>query len=73
MGPSDLIGLVIEDVRMMTTAELRAEGWAEWRIVPAVVLSNGTILYPSTDQDGSDSGDLFCKDVMGSHDKVHVL
>jgi hypothetical protein len=57
---SDVVGKTITDVRALTKAELKKEGWEE-RDGPVVVLvlSNGAILYPSRDPEGNGPGVLF--------------
>jgi hypothetical protein len=55
--PDSLVGRCIVAVRPMTKAELAREGWEEACI--AVVLDNGTLLYPSRDDEGNAPGALF--------------
>ncbi len=62
MKPEFPIGLVITEVRKMTDAELRNEGWeheAEYHQAYALVLSDGSVLYPSMDYEGNGPGALF--------------
>ncbi len=59
-GADYLIGRTIKEMRPMTAAELDAEGWDDHRgNVTAIVLDNGTVLYPSQDDEGNGSGALF--------------
>lgn len=53
-------GRKIVDVRHMTKAEMEREGWDDYRGPATVlVLDNGTILYPSMDEEGNGPGALF--------------
>ena len=58
---SGLVGLTITAVRPMKTAELKLEGWETGRGgAPAIlVLSDGTKLYASRDDEGNGPGVLF--------------
>ena len=57
---SDIIGQKIVSVRKMTERE---RGWEGWENDPspvfALVLENGTLLYPSRDEEGNGGGVLF--------------
>lgn len=56
----DIIGSKIEAIRDMTVKEMEREGWEDSpRKPPVIVLSNGTILYPSRDPEGNGPGALF--------------
>jgi hypothetical protein len=64
----ELVGLTIVEVRPMTDAELKGEDWGvnlRHGRPPCLVLSNGTRLYPSSDDEGNDPGALFGVDNMG--------
>jgi hypothetical protein len=54
-----MIGSTIIDIRPMTKAEMDKEGWRKREIPMVLVLSSGTILYPSMDTEGNDAGALF--------------
>jgi hypothetical protein len=54
-----LVGRRIVEVRAMSAHELEAEGWPPDETVPALVLDNGAILYPSRDEEGNGPGALF--------------
>jgi hypothetical protein len=54
-----MIGSKIIDIRPMTKAEMDKEGWQKREIPMVLVLSSGTILYPSQDTEGNDAGALF--------------
>lgn len=54
-----MIGSTIIDIRPMTKAEMNKEGWRKREIPMVLVLSSGTILYPSQDTEGNDAGALF--------------
>ncbi|MBM3950773.1 MAG: hypothetical protein FJ311_04895 [Rhodospirillales bacterium] len=54
-----LAGRRIVEVRSMSVRELEAEGWPPDETVPALVLDNGAILFPSRDEEGNGPGALF--------------
>jgi len=54
-----VVGSRIVDIRPMTKAEMNKEGWTKNEIPMVLVLSSGTILYPSMDTEGNDAGALF--------------
>jgi hypothetical protein len=54
-----MIGSTIIDIRPMTKEEMNKEGWRKREIPMVLVLSSGTILYPSMDTEGNDAGALF--------------
>lgn len=58
---SDVIGQKIKEIRPMTAEEVKAEGWNEdvFGNPTAIVLANGTVLYPSRDSEGNGGGALF--------------
>jgi hypothetical protein len=55
------VGLKVTDVRMMTDAELNAEGWEKsWGGFPVMIIfEDGSKIYASSDPEGNDSGCLF--------------
>lgn len=57
----NIVGSTIIDIRPMTADEMKAEGWEKREIPMVLVLSSGTILYPSQDTEGNDAGSLFGK------------
>jgi hypothetical protein len=57
----NIVGSKIIDIRPMTADEMEAEGWQKREIPMVLVLSSGTILYPSQDTEGNDAGSLFGK------------
>ena len=57
----EIVGSKIIDLRPMTAEEMEAEGWQKREIPMVLVLSSGTILYPSQDTEGNDAGSLFGK------------
>ena len=57
----NIVGSKIIDIRPMTADEMKAEGWQKREIPMVLVLSSGTILYPSQDTEGNDAGSLFGK------------
>ncbi|MGE0252951.1 MAG: hypothetical protein AB7N54_00020 [Alphaproteobacteria bacterium] len=57
--PEPIVGRRIVAIRAMTPAELDAEGWPNEAKVPALVLDDGTALYPSCDYEGNGPGALF--------------
>jgi hypothetical protein len=60
-----IIGATVTDIRPMTQDEMSAEGWQKREIPMCIVLSSGTILYPSMDTEGNDAGALFGIDQVG--------
>lgn len=56
---NDLIGKTVKNVRPMTKAELAKEGWDSHHIPPVIEFTDGTIAYPSQDQEGNGAGALF--------------
>ena len=54
-----LAGRRIVEVRAMNTSELAAEGWPPDQTVSVLVLDNGTLLFPSRDEEGNGPGALF--------------
>ena len=64
---TDLVGRTIREVRRMTRTELNAEGWdAGPDDCPvALVLDDGTKLFPSCDPEGNGPGALFGVDSHG--------
>lgn len=55
-----IVGQTVVRTRAMTTEEMEAEGWCHGTVV--IVLSNGVLLYPSSDSEGNDCGVIFGKD-----------
>ena len=64
---TDLVGRTIRDVRRMTPDELAAEAWdaGPGDCPVALVLDDGTRLYPSRDPEGNGPGALFGVDAGG--------
>ena len=54
-----LAGRRIVEVRAMNKHELEAEGWPPDETVPVLALDNGTLLFPSRDEEGNGPGALF--------------
>lgn len=50
-------GRTIVEVRHMTQEEVETEGWE--RPALALVLDDGTVIYPSQDDEGNGPGTLF--------------
>ena len=65
---TNIIGKKIVAVRQMTKAEVDAEGW--YSGTTAIELDDGTLIYPSQDDEGNDSGALFGKDKDGQMVRV---
>lgn len=63
---TNIIGATIVDIRPMTKEEMNKEGWRKNEIPSCLVLSSGTILYPSMDTEGNDAGALFGLDKEGT-------
>lgn len=58
-----VVGRKIIGTRQMTQSEIEAEGW--YRGTTVLILDNGTLIYPSQDDEGNDSGALFGKTKEG--------
>ena len=58
-----IIGQKIVNARPMTKAEQEDEGWDGFTTV--LVLSDGTLLYASRDEEGNGAGALFGKSSSG--------
>ena len=54
-----LVGRSIVEVRAMSAREIEAEGWPLDETAPVLVLDDGTILFPSRDEEGNGPGALF--------------
>jgi len=66
---NELIGMTIVAIRPMTGAEMEKEGWTDGRNrgeAAAIVLSNGTVIYPSCDEEGNAPGALFGVEADGT-------
>ena len=61
----EITGKKIKDVRYLTKEELARNGWRFPCIV--LVLDDGSIIYPSRDEEGKDSGCLFIHDSEGEY------
>jgi hypothetical protein len=60
-------GKTIVAVRSMTQQEIEAEYWQHSRVdATVIVLSDGSIIYPSCDPEGNGPGMLFGKDPSGN-------
>jgi len=54
-----IVGKTILSVRCMTPAEMTAMGWECSSGIPIeILLSDGTVVIPSSDPEGNDSGHL---------------
>ena len=60
-------GKKIVKVRKMTTDEHRREGWQKDGETIVLELSDGTLIYPSRDAEGNNSGVLFGADAEGKN------
>jgi len=54
----DIVGKKIVKVRLMSKAEMEQKGWAFGEGI-AIELDDGTVLYPSQDEEGNGPGALF--------------
>ena len=62
----EIIGKKIVCIRPMTKKERDAEGWDNDGSATSVIeLDNGTLIYPSSDDEGNGAGTLFGKDKDG--------
>jgi hypothetical protein len=60
-----VVGHKIVEMRPMTTEEMKKEGWYD-KAPTVLVLSNGTKLYASRDDEGNGAGALFATTKDGS-------
>ena len=61
-----LVGRLIVEVRPMSREEVEAEGWDDHSTAAMVLLlDDGTILYPSRDEEGNGPGALFGVEANG--------
>ena len=69
----NIIGQIIKQVRPMTDREMKDQYWEEdCNGKPmAIVLSNGVVIYPSSDYEGNSGGALFAKH-NGKHYTIYV-
>ena len=58
-----LKGRTIEDVRYLTDEEMKGMGWHNKSIV--IELNDGSLLFPSRDDEGNDAGALFGQTELG--------
>ena len=58
-----LVGRKIVAARHMTPAEAKAQAW--YQAAPVLELDDGTILFPSRDDEGNGAGALFGVDKKG--------
>jgi hypothetical protein len=66
-----LVGRKIEGVRWMSRAEAANVGWSRRAVV--LILDDGSLLYPSSDDEGNDAGALFGQDAEGKDIALPVL
>lgn len=55
----NIVGQKIVKIRPMTDEEMENEGWSRGTVV--IELSNGVLLYPSSDEEGNNAGVIFGK------------
>jgi len=63
MQTTEIIGKKIIGMRRLTQVELKCLAWRHPCV--ALVLGGGIIVYPSSDEEGNDSGCLCAKDAQG--------
>ena len=61
MQLKDLIGQKLVRIRPITQEELEAEGWDYAGATCVLEFEDGTIIYPSQDDEGNGAGTLFGK------------
>jgi hypothetical protein len=66
-----LKGRTIVDVRYMTDEEMKGMGWHNKSIV--IELNDGSLLFPSRDDEGNDAGALFGQTELGEDLKLPVI
>lgn len=61
-----VVGQKIAAVRNMTAQEAESEGWDPRQLPVVIQLANGTLLYPSRDEEGNGPGVVFGREANGS-------
>jgi len=62
----DLIGRKIVRIRPLSNADRKVEGWEETHGATSVIeLDDGTLIYPSQDDEGNGPGTLFGRGKSG--------
>ena len=57
-----LVGRKIVSVRHISKPELDFEGWEEYNVPTTIIeLDDGTLIYPSQDEEGNGPGVLFTR------------
>lgn len=56
---SEIVGQKIVKTRNLTKKEIEVEGWDIDEPVSALELEDGTLIYPSSDDEGNGCGALF--------------
>jgi len=63
----DLIGRKIVCIRPLSDEDRKLEGWEQTHGATSVIeLDNGTLIYPSADDEGNGPGTLFGRDKKGN-------
>jgi len=62
-GTEHLVGRTIKKVRYLTEAEVKGLGWYESSLV--MELDDGTLVFPSRDDEGNGGGALFGQNSKG--------
>ena len=65
-----VFGKKIVDARQLTKKEVEDEGW--FRSTTALILDDGTLIYPSQDDEGNDAGALFGKTPDGQEIRLGI-
>ena len=63
---NELIGKKIVKIRPMTAKEKVKEGWDNHGATSVIELEGGTLIYPSSDDEGNGGGTLFGKNKDGT-------
>lgn len=66
-----LAGRTIKSARYLTRTEASSMGWT--CLVPVLELDDGTLLFPSRDDEGNDGGALFGQTVNGEDVTLPVI
>lgn len=63
---TEINGLKVTGIRFLTKEEMKDEGWIYGnRVGIALMLSNGSFIYPSQDEEGNGPGAFFMKNADG--------
>lgn len=68
-----VIGRTIKELRWMTDEEKEAEGWDQGESVPILILDDGSMIFPSQDEEGNGGGFLFGKTPAPENKSIYIM